>query len=204
MYELFREVGRELFLAGNVTARHGNLSVRDGDRIYITRSGSMLSRLQPDDIISTRMEPSERDKGCSRELVVHRAVYHATDALAICHAHPPHTMFRSLIEDEIRPLDSEARFVIGESVPVLVPKVKIGSAEAAEMLAEALAASRSRCCAPTGRSRSARRCGTHGASSACSRSHATSLTCATASGCPCSEVARDRCLALSRAAHLLA
>ncbi len=138
MYELFREVGRELFLAGNVTARHGNLSVRDGERIYITRSGSMLSRLQPDDIISTRMEPSERDKGCSRELVVHRAVYHATDALAICHAHPPHTMFRSLVEEAIRPLDSEARFVIGESVPVLAPKVTIGSAEAAEMLAEAL------------------------------------------------------------------
>ncbi len=138
MYELFREVGRDLFLAGHVTARHGNLSVRDGDRIYITRSGSMLSRLEPNDIISTRMEPSERDRGCSRELVVHRAVYEATDATAICHAHPPHTMFRSLIEDEIRPLDSEARFVIGDSVPVLVPKVKIGSAEAAEMLAEAL------------------------------------------------------------------
>ena len=138
MYELFREVGRDLFLAGHVTARHGNLSVRDGDRIYITRSGSMLSRLEPNDIISTRMEPSDRDRGCSRELVVHRAVYEATDATAICHAHPPHTMFRSLVEDEIRPLDSEARFVIGDSVPVLVPKVKIGSAEAAEMLAEAL------------------------------------------------------------------
>jgi len=138
MYELFREIGRDLFLAGHVTARHGNLSVRDGDRIYITRSGSMLSRLEPDDIISTRMEPSERDRGCSRELVVHRAVYHAIGATAICHAHPPHTMFRSLVEDQIRPLDSEARFVIGESVPVLVPKVKIGSAEAAEMLAEAL------------------------------------------------------------------
>jgi len=138
MYELFREVGRELFLSGHVTARHGNLSVREGDKIYITRSGSMLSRLEPGDVMSTRMEPSERDRGCSRELVVHRAVYRATDATAICHAHPPHTMFRSLVEDEIRPLDSEARFVIGESVPVLVPKVKIGSPEAAEMLAEAL------------------------------------------------------------------
>jgi len=138
MYELFRDVGRDLFLAGHVTARHGNLSVRDGDRIYITRSGSMLSRLEPNDIISTRIEPSDRDRGCSRELVVHRAVYQATEATAICHAHPPHTMFRSLVEDAIHPLDSEARFVIGDSVPVLVPKVKIGSAEAAEMLATAL------------------------------------------------------------------
>lgn len=138
MYELFREVGRDLFLAGHVTARHGNLSVRDGDRIFITRSGSMLSRLEPSDIIQTTMTPGPLDEGASRELVVHRAVYQTTDAGAICHAHPPHTMFRSLIEDEIRPVDSEARFVIGEAVPVLVPAVKIGSAEAAAMLADAL------------------------------------------------------------------
>lgn len=138
MYELFREVGRDLFLAGHVTARHGNLSVRDGDRLFITRSGSMLSRLEPGDIIECRIEPSERDAGASRELVVHRAVYQATGATAICHAHPPHTMFRSLVADRIVPLDSEARHVIGESVPVLVPEVAIGSAEAAVLLAEAL------------------------------------------------------------------
>jgi L-fuculose-phosphate aldolase len=138
MYELFREVGRDLFLAGHVTARHGNLSVREGDRIFITRSGSMLSRLEPSDIIETGMEPSETDEGCSRELVVHRAVYHATDAKAICHGHPPHTMYRSLIEDAIVPLDSEASFVIGASIPVLVPQLKVGSPEAAVMLAEAL------------------------------------------------------------------
>lgn len=138
MYELFREVGRDLFLAGHVTARHGNLSVREGDRIFITRSGSMLSRLDPTDIIETALEPSDLDEGASRELVVHRAVYAATDARAICHAHPPHTMYRSLVEDAIRPVDSEARYVIGESVPVLVPALKIGSAEAAVMLAEAL------------------------------------------------------------------
>jgi L-fuculose-phosphate aldolase len=94
--------------------------------------------LLPSDIIETTMTPGPSDEGASRELVVHRAVYEATDAAAICHAHPPHTMFRSLIEDEIKPIDSEARFVIGNSVPVLVPAVKIGSEEAAGMLAEAL------------------------------------------------------------------
>ncbi len=80
MYQLFREVGRDLFVAGHVTARHGNLSVRDGDRIFITRSGSMLSRLEPSDIIETTMTAGPSDEGASRELVVHRAVYLATDA----------------------------------------------------------------------------------------------------------------------------
>lgn len=138
-YEVLRQVGRELFLAGSVTARHGNLSVREGDRIFITRSGSMLSRLQPEDVMETGMDPGPSDEGCSRELVVHRAVYRATGALAICHAHPPHTMFRSLVDDVITPLDSEAGCVLGSSIPVLVPQEKIGSAEAAELLAEALA-----------------------------------------------------------------
>lgn len=137
-HELFAQVGRDLFLTGHNTARHGNLSVRVGDRILITRSGSMLSRLEASDVLETGMEPSATDECCSRELVVHRAVYLATGAKAICHAHPPHTMFRSLVDDVIEPLDSEARLVIGERVPVLVPKVKIGSSEAAEMLAEAL------------------------------------------------------------------
>lgn len=138
MFDVFREVGRDLFLAGSVTARHGNLSVRRGDTIVITRSGSMLSRLEPSDLIETGMEPGPRDAGCSRELVVHRAVYAATGAEAICHAHPPHTMFRSLVDDVIRPLDSEAGCVIGAEVPVLVPEIKIGSPEAAELLADAL------------------------------------------------------------------
>lgn len=138
MYELFREVGRDLFLSGHVTARHGNLSVREGDSIFITRSGSMLSRLEPSDVIETRVDACDLDEGCSRELVVHRAVYLSTSARAICHAHPPHTMYRSLVEDAIRPIDSEARHVIGEAVPVLSPRQKIGSAEAGAMLAVAL------------------------------------------------------------------
>lgn len=140
VYELFREAGRDLFLAGNVTARSGNLSVRSGDRILITRSGSMLSRLQPGDIIETGMNPEPADEGCSRELVVHRAIYAATDAGAICHAHPPQTMYRSLVEDMIRPLDSEGVAVIGPEIPVLAPAVKIASPEAAVLLAEALRA----------------------------------------------------------------
>lgn len=137
-YELFRDVGRDLFLAGNVTARSGNLSVRDGDRIVITRSGSMLSRLEPKDLIETRMEPCDVDEGCSRELVVHRAIYAATSATAICHAHPPHTMHRSLVDDAIRPVDSEGLAVLGELIPVLAPANTIASAEAGQMLAEAL------------------------------------------------------------------
>jgi L-fuculose-phosphate aldolase len=137
--ERLRRVGRDLFVSDAVTARGGNLSVRDGDLIHITRRGSMLGRLGEDDIVVTLMEPGPADADCSTELVVHRAIYLGTDACAIVHAHTTHTTYRSLIEDEIRPIDSDARYVIGDVIPVLNPSSVIGSAEAAELLAEVLA-----------------------------------------------------------------
>lgn len=138
LFDTFAKVGRDLFLTGAVTSHGGNLSVRVGDRIFITRRGSMLGRLAESDIVETGIEECDLDAECSRELVVHRAIYHTTDARAIVHAHTAHTIFRSLIEDEIVPIDSESLYLIGGPIPVLAPAQSIGSAEAAEMLSEVL------------------------------------------------------------------
>jgi L-fuculose-phosphate aldolase len=43
--EQFRSSSRDLFLADVISSHGGNLSVRQGDRILITRRGSMLARL---------------------------------------------------------------------------------------------------------------------------------------------------------------
>lgn len=134
----FREIGRDMFLTGALSSHGGNLSERDGDRIFITRRGAMLGRLADDDIVWTHMAACDLDEPCSRELVVHRRIYEATDARAIVHAHPVHTIHRSLVGDSIVPLDSEALFILGE-IPVLSPSETIGSPEAAEMLAAVLA-----------------------------------------------------------------
>jgi L-fuculose-phosphate aldolase len=137
--ERLRRVGRDLFLSNAVTARGGNLSVRDGDHIHITCRGAMLGHLADDDVVITLLEPGPGDAECSTELVVHRSVYLATDAKAVVHAHPVHTTYRSLVEDEIHPIDSDARYVIGDLIPVLSPTSVIASVEAAEMLARVLA-----------------------------------------------------------------
>jgi len=139
MYEQFRDVGRDVYLAGLISSHGGNMSIRIGDEIVITRRGSMLGRLGDDDLVTTGIEPCSADEHCSRELVVHRAIYRASDALAVVHAHPVNTVYRSLIEDAIEPLDSESKYVLGESVPVLAPAETIGSSEAAEMLADTFA-----------------------------------------------------------------
>ena len=134
-FTTFAEIGRDLFLMGAIVGREGNISMRMGDRILITRSGCRLGRLVPGDVIETGLEPSGTDAMCSRELVVHRAIYHACDALAVVHGHPAHTTFRSFLGESIEPLDSESKFALGERVPVLAPAQVIASPEAAEMVA---------------------------------------------------------------------
>lgn len=134
----FRDVGRDLFVAGLTTSHGGNMSVRDEDRIIITRRGSMLGRLGDDDLIETRMAPCAADERCSREIVVHRAIYETTDARAIVHAHPPHTIALSFDRETIAPLDSEGLYILGE-IPVVTSPTTIASPEAAAVLAPALA-----------------------------------------------------------------
>lgn len=135
---VFREVGRDLFVAGLTTSHGGNMSIRDGDRVIITRRGSMLGRLTEDDLIETRIEPCDADERCSRELIVHRAIYSVTDARAIVHAHPAHTIALSFDRDTIVPVDSEGLYILGE-VPVVSSSTTIASSEAAGVLAPALA-----------------------------------------------------------------
>lgn len=133
----FRDIGRDLFVSGLVTSHGGNMSVRQDDRIVITRRGSMLGRLTEDDLVETGIEPCEDDERCSRELIVHRAIYMATDARAIVHAHSPYTIARSFTRVSVVPQDSEGLYVLGE-IAVVSAATTIGSPEAGELLAGAL------------------------------------------------------------------
>lgn len=133
-------MGRDLYASGAVSSHGGNMSVRTGDdRMLITRTGSMIGRLAPSDIIETGIVEAgdEADSRCSVELVVHRAIYAATGAGAIVHSHSIHTVVRSLIEDVIVPVDSESKLRLID-VPVVVSPQVIGSADAGEKLGKAL------------------------------------------------------------------
>lgn len=115
----FQTVGNELFTRGLISSHSGNLSIRLGDRIIITRRGSMLGCLQENDLIETGIERNDRCTPlASTELAVHRAIYQETPALAIIHAHPPYAVTLSLVQTEIVPNDAEGLSTIGR-VPVL-------------------------------------------------------------------------------------
>lgn len=115
----FRKVGRDLFTSGLICGSGGNLSIRLGDRIIITRRGSCKAELEELDLVETGLFKNDRNTPmASSELAVHREIYKHTPATAIVHAHPPHAVALSLAEDEIVPNDDEGRAAIGY-VPII-------------------------------------------------------------------------------------
>jgi L-fuculose-phosphate aldolase len=138
MVEMFRDIGRDIFVSGLISSHAGNMSVRLGDRIVITRRGSMLGRLAPGDLIETGLDADDAMITlASSELIVHRAIYHATSALAVVHTHPPHATALSLLEDAIVPVDSEGSYLL-HRIPVVSASRTIGSSEVAGVVAPAL------------------------------------------------------------------
>jgi len=126
-FSAFRDIGRDLFLRGLVSSHAGNLSVRAGAAIWITRTGAMLGRILRDDVIEVDLVgPDPSDSRASSELAVHRAIYGMTGAQAVVHAHPPYATLLSMLQDELEPVDLEGYHVLGK-----VPVVNIGAAAVA-------------------------------------------------------------------------
>jgi L-fuculose-phosphate aldolase len=134
MLEQFQVFGRDLFLRGLTSSHGGNMSVRLGDRVLITRTGAMLGHLEEKDLIETSLEDLDSSVMlASSELLVHRAIYKNTSALAIVHVHPPHAIALSMIEqDEIIPIDNEGSYVF-HKIPIIQTELTTGSKEVAKL-----------------------------------------------------------------------
>ena len=134
----FQSIGHDLFTQGLVSSHSGNMSVRLGDRLIITRRGSRLGCLQEHDLIETGISKNDRFTPlASAELAVHRAIYQQTPALAIVHAHSPHAVALSLTETEIVPSDAEGLSIV-DQVPVLGWHMKVEQGGLADIIAQAL------------------------------------------------------------------
>jgi L-fuculose-phosphate aldolase len=138
IYEMFREIGRDLFTSNLISSHGGNLSIRLGDRLIIKRRGAMLGNLKPHDLIETGIEKNDSGVAlASTELLVHRAIYMSTPALAICHCHPRTAIAFSLSRDELVPVDNEASYLL-KKVPVVTEEFPSGTPEMANKVAGAL------------------------------------------------------------------
>lgn len=118
----FRQVGSDIFARGLASSHGGNLSVRLGDRLLITRRWAQLGHLTDNDLVETGVAHNDRATPvASSELAIHRAIYTGTSAQAIVHVHPPYATALSLLQASIEPLDAQGRHlgpvpVIGERI----------------------------------------------------------------------------------------
>jgi L-fuculose-phosphate aldolase len=134
----FQNVGRSLASRGLVSSASGNLSIRMGDRLIITRRGSNLGALQEKDLIETGINKNDRATPlASIELPVHRAIYQNTQARAIVHAHPTHVIVLSMLEKVISS-SYLAEFCALNPVPVIGWGMEIKAGGLSEHIAEAL------------------------------------------------------------------
>ena len=103
----------------------------------ITRRGSMLNCLDEGDLIETGVFKNSRTTPlASTELSVHRTIYQQTQAQAIVHAHPPHTVALSMTEREIQSNTIEG--LAANVVPVLGWDTEVKPGGMADEIAEAL------------------------------------------------------------------
>lgn len=128
----FQTIGHDLFVAGLNNSHSGNLSVRLNRMMAITRSGSMLHRLDYSDLVETAIDEEDSQSAkASRERPVHCAIYRGTSAQAIVHAHPPQLIAMSFIVDKFTPIDAEGRYFFPDGIPVIEVANAIASEEVA-------------------------------------------------------------------------
>ncbi len=133
----FQTVGHDLFVRGLVSSHSGNLSIKLGDQLIITRRGSMLNSLQENDLVETGISKNNRSTPlASVDLAIHRAIYRETQALAMVHAHPPHALALSLHETKTVPGIKGLSVV--DDVPVVDCETSDKAEEAGNIIARAL------------------------------------------------------------------
>ncbi len=138
MWREIAKYGKTMVERNLVGGHFGNISVRAGNKILITRTGARLDELDENSIVKVEIEKSTSfDLIASTETVVHREVYKQTSALAIIHAHSPFAVVESLLlkKKYLVPVDTEGQYFL-HKIPII--KGAMGSKELAKNVAGAL------------------------------------------------------------------
>ncbi len=113
---------------GLLEFKGGNLSVRiDENDMLITKRSVAKAIPSLDDIVRTSIVAD--DEGAyqaSSAMEIHRAIYQATDAMAVIHAHPSKTVSLSLFLDELVPIDENGLLYLRPKVSVVAPPTLFG------------------------------------------------------------------------------
>ncbi len=113
LLDAFRDAGRALMAAGLVFPGAGNASVWTPEAVIITREGATLDRLSAADLCRVGRTTEPPIAAPALDTPIHRAIYVATGARAVLHAHPPHTVALTFARHEFVPDDIEGHHLLG-------------------------------------------------------------------------------------------
>ena len=116
------EIGRRLYARGLISGNEGNVSLREGDALWVTPAGVCKGFLTPDMIVKADLQGRQLEGRLrvSSEVQMHTAIYaRRRDVKAVVHAHPPTaTAFAVAGVPLDRPIIAEAVVTLGP-VPVI-------------------------------------------------------------------------------------
>lgn len=138
MWREIAKFGKKLVERDLVESIFGNISVRKGEKMLITKRGFALDEINMDSVVELDVDkPSSLDNIASSETVVHRTIYKRTPALAIIHVHPTFAVIESMLIDikSIVPINIEGEHFL-QDIPIV--KGSPGTAELADNIAQEL------------------------------------------------------------------
>lgn len=124
----------------------GNMSVRIGDDVYITATGSRLGDIYPETLVKVSLDGTRVENGKpSKELGLHLGIYRRrSDVTAIAHLHPVSSIAVSILadlkDDPVMPVYTHGYAAKIEPLG-LVPLLLPGSEELARSVGEAAVSS---------------------------------------------------------------
>jgi L-fuculose-phosphate aldolase len=130
--------GEKLMRFGLVHSQVGNLSVRVNDSLLITSHGCPLDEVTIETIVALPLQGAGTSPThASSDAPIHRAIYAATNAAAIIHAHSPYAVAESILTPDVHIVteDVETRYLLKE-IPLI--GFSADPAETANGCAEAL------------------------------------------------------------------
>ncbi len=120
----------------------GNLSIRDGDKVYITPSGLNKAFMEEVDIMVTDLDGNVIERPIkqlkpSSEAKMHYAIYKTrANIKAVIHSHPPYCISLAISHQPVKQLLPETTIMLGKVVSV--PYITPGGFELGNAVAKAL------------------------------------------------------------------
>jgi 3-dehydro-4-phosphotetronate decarboxylase len=144
-YDLLAQLcaaGASFYQRGYAFGSTGNLSLRDGERIWITPTGQSLQALAPEQLACIDLTAQiHNDNKPSKEFPFHLAIYQQRPEInAIVHLHSPKSVALSCLDslDDAQPLPALTPYYFMRVAPLAVlPYFRPGSEKLAEAVKQA-------------------------------------------------------------------